>query len=1151
MGIAVISAQSVAELLPSLANRLATKQQDPFAPDIVVVPGIGVADWVVENLSSYWGSNGIVANVEFWLPNEFNVKAGVKPDMPLPTVDVGISRWLVLEHLLNELDAGNEVVPGFASTKRKVSFARNIAELFDRYLVHRPEMIANWRSGGTTDGLYELPSNHQWQPRLWRALYEQSKSFVQLFPEASSSISKDADPRLSDGRLTMFGMESFSRTKIDLLRQFSKQDVAVFHVTPVPSAVQKMRDVEITIGSVRNATSFPVQFNNLLLQSWGQSVLENSSLLATIASSIETIESTKERSVLTELQSHLKNDVTDVSIDSDDFLNLSDGTIQIHSCHGATRQVEVLRDALLHQLDADPTLSPRDIIVICRDIENFAPLLDPVMAAAVGKKGQHLSVAVLDRIMSTATPVAMALDGLLDLLSGRCTAPELIEVIGLEPIRQKLELTDECLSAISQWTSQLNVKWGLTSQHREKWNISGEFEHGTWLLAVDRLVAGIMNQSLQIQEHFPGVAAFDDVSGSSIEAIGKLHYFVTSLAHFSEFTDQSHTIAEWAAFLSSLLNTFISDNESKGKMLSEVHSLAASLTSMSAYAPTAELSLSEFREIVAGGLPSQHKGTNKWRDVVRVGSPHRLRGVSARVIGVLGFDEDSFKGAGHSSDDILLLEPRIGERDGRMEERLGILTLINSTRDCLIVTYNGHDVTNNKEVSAAVPLVELKDAVVRAIASIPPAQRSHVPLVISHSRQLADPVNVGVSVEESEKNVQKLTLGKSWTFDHTAVTVVERLQEIKGMSLPASVNYRTVVLEPPDESVLGPRVQMNDLVSAVRRPLDVFVSSRLGVLLPRDEEVSDYLLQLWPDVLSQSDIGRAVLQGVTNGESADEVRKQLDLQGKLPLGNLGDAVWEKISEQALQISAAAKDVLRLPHSDHSCQVHVIGDILNDAIEAASIVEASISTYGNVVLSLNYSSWSRRLRLVPWLQLAALTIHDPETSWTSFVVARPSSNDKKVKEGEVAATHVVEEFQLSGNSAEERLASAQRVLRFSLSIQRRALRAPVPLFERSSWIHDATKTDVAKQMGFDLERPSHQLIYGEFEYQDFLQEELLDDIDDGLPQTVSRFMAYSELLTTTWDGTTHVLRAADKPKAKKSTSSKKSSRSATTEALDGD
>ncbi len=50
-----------------------------------------------------------------------------------------------------------------------------------------------------------------------------------------------------------------------------------------------------------------------------------------------------------------------------------DRSVQVHACHGPARQVEVLREVLLGLLADDPTLEPRDIMVMCPDIEAYAP----------------------------------------------------------------------------------------------------------------------------------------------------------------------------------------------------------------------------------------------------------------------------------------------------------------------------------------------------------------------------------------------------------------------------------------------------------------------------------------------------------------------------------------------------------------------------------------------------------------------------------------------------------------------------------------------------------------------------------------------------------------------------------------------------------
>src|SRR6185369_10958581 len=56
----------------------------------------------------------------------------------------------------------------------------------------------------------------------------------------------------------------------------------------------------------------------------------------------------------------------------------TDRTVQLHACHGTTRQLEVLRDALSHLFAADPTLLARDVAVLCPDLPRFAPLIESV-----------------------------------------------------------------------------------------------------------------------------------------------------------------------------------------------------------------------------------------------------------------------------------------------------------------------------------------------------------------------------------------------------------------------------------------------------------------------------------------------------------------------------------------------------------------------------------------------------------------------------------------------------------------------------------------------------------------------------------------------------------------------------------------------------
>ena len=107
-----------------------------------------------------------------------------------------------------------------------------------------------------------------------------------------------------------------------------------------------------------------------------------------------------------------------------------DRSIQIHSCHGRARQVEILRDAILHLLDEDDTLQPRDVIVMCPDIESFAPLIQATFGAGEVVDDEFeplpeelrptdLRVRLADRSLRQTNPVLGVVAQLIDLAGRR------------------------------------------------------------------------------------------------------------------------------------------------------------------------------------------------------------------------------------------------------------------------------------------------------------------------------------------------------------------------------------------------------------------------------------------------------------------------------------------------------------------------------------------------------------------------------------------------------------------------------------------------------------------------------------------------------------------------------------------------------------
>src|SRR5690606_8574134 len=159
-------------------------------------------------------------------------------------------------------------------------------------------------------------------------------------------------------------------------------------------------------------------------------------------------------------------------------LPADDESIRLHACHGPDRQVEVLREVLLGLLADAPTLEPRDIIVMCPDIETFAPLISAAFGLAdaapeQAHPGHRLRVRLADRSLRQLNPLLNTLSTLFDLAGSRMEAAAVLDLIATEPVARKFGFSDDDLARISDLVTRSGVRWGLDPQHRAAFAMSG------------------------------------------------------------------------------------------------------------------------------------------------------------------------------------------------------------------------------------------------------------------------------------------------------------------------------------------------------------------------------------------------------------------------------------------------------------------------------------------------------------------------------------------------------------------------------------------------------------------------------------------------------------------------------------------------------
>jgi exodeoxyribonuclease V gamma subunit len=994
---------------------------DPFAAEMVVVPAAGLRDAAMVGLGRRLG---ISANVELLFPGRFMARAlgdttrdGDPEGDPwrLPRLT-----WSVLEVLAE----GVVEVPGQA-VEDPWALARRIADLFDRYATQRPRLVECWANGIDSDGTFAddgadipLGSAHRWQAQLWRAVRARigTPSPPERLPELLRAIhTGDVKPQLPQ-RLAVFGVGALAPTMLQLLTVLShEREVHVFMRHPSMAAwtasphrlggLNPRANVDVTI-AVRHP----------LLASWGRPSLEARALLNGNADVRDIAHHGADPSperALTVLQA-LQRAVRVDAVPGPASVVATDGSLQVHACHGEVRQLEVLRDALGHLFVDDPTLQPHDVLVLCPDLARFAPLVEAVFA----RGSLPVPVRVGDRSLTIDEPVIDALKAVLGLVDGRATLSEVLALVQFEPVRRRFGWAIDDVEKVAEWFDRLGAKWGFSAEHRMGWGLPGHLATGTWQSTVDQLLAGVALAAPTPRLVLGDVAPFDDLSTGEFHLVGTVADLLARLVRLHAQVHGDRPVEQWVALLHAVIDEFCAPDPDEPWRLQMVHReltdiLRAASTPQGDGTCAVPLSLAGVRALLDDSLADRPGRLPLRSGSVTVSTMVPQHGVPARVVCLLGLDDGAMRNGTFDGDDILGLRPCVGERHPRHESRQLLLDAVLSAGEQLIITCNGADLTTNKEVPFIVPLVELNDAVASLLGDQP------LP-VVRHPRH--------------GFNERAL----AFTFDTSMLHAAQARRQAQ--TLPAQSTESPWAL--PAQPLAT--VELDSLLEVLTNPARTYLQRRLDMAVPSEAEVTDDGLAISVDPLEASSLGRDLLAVRRRGGDADEWQAAARLHGALPPGELSTAALLQVRSEldGIAAEAAAWQVPlvggREVPVDVTCPAIVDGVAVDVPVRGRvrSVVDRAD---GPLVVDLRFARPRPSHALAMAVNVALLQLQQPNVRWQGVVIARG-------KNATTAAS--ASGLRLRGTGA-ARQQHARRLLAMAVQLLAWARRDAVPFFDRTS------------------------------------------------------------------------------------------------------
>ncbi len=733
--------------------------QNPFEPERILVQSPGMSQWLKMELANEFG---VAANIEFPLPATFiwQMFTHILPDVPERSAFNKEAMTWKLMHVLPPLLKHSEFAPlerylrDDQDDGKLYQLAEKIADIFDGYLVYRPEWIAQWEAGKS---VAELEDQHPWQPILWQALYDHTVAQGQspyhranLYEDFIESLQQGAiPPSAFPERLFVFGITSLPPRYMDALKAMGEHiDVHLMFTNPCRYYWGEVRDrkylarlaakhrqhlvwqqdhsqldghSEQLKGSLEANITDELHTDavgNSLLASMGKLGRDNMYLLSQLEShEIEAFVDVSRDCLLHQLQA----DILNLEEHQDDSLLLSsehkqiiaeeDRSLTLHACHSPMREVEVLHDQLLAMFDRDSSLKPRDIIVMVADINAYSPAIQAVFGNAPGER--FIPYSISDRSADQESPILNAFLQLVALPQSRCLASELLELLEIPAVMARFALSEEEFLLAKQWVEASGIRWGLNAQTAEEFDLPAN-RHNTWQFGIERMLLGYaMPESAGLFETREGekIAPYNEVQGLGAELAGKLAHFIETVSHYHQALAMSQSVEEWRDKLYQMLDDFFAvelEGELALKNITDTLSqLKQQLSDAGYQQPLSPTVVTQYlQDKLSGTRVSQRFLAGQ----VNFCTLMPMRSIPFRVVCLLGMNDGVYpRSMPPESFDLMTGRTRPGDRSRRDDDRYLFLEAMLSAQQALYISYVGRSIQDNTERVPSVLVSELME----------------------------------------------------------------------------------------------------------------------------------------------------------------------------------------------------------------------------------------------------------------------------------------------------------------------------------------------------------------------------------------------------------------------------------------------------------
>ena len=684
---------------------------DPLEPERIVVPHPTLGRWLTLELARHLG---IAAHLRIELPAQFawSIMREAVPTLPReqPFAPERL-RWRVFEALA---DGGYAPVRRYlvdGDPSRRFGLATRLARVYDRCLLYRPDWIRDWEAGGTP----------HWQARLWHRLTAEDAeprhwvAAVDAFREAAGEA-----PVSWPRRASFFGIGMLSPSYLDMLRRVEADiDVHLFLLSPCReywSDIAPKRVIRRRAEPLDPADDYRTEGNEILA-ALGKPARDMQALLSerelALGAPDELYDTPGEGTVLGQVQ----GDVLDLRTAAEGAARRppaqgADSSLQIHVCHSAVREAEVLHDRLLALFDEHDDIEPADVLVVTPSLTEYGPPIESVFATA-GRIPFHVA-----RLPAGETRGLRALLDLLALPGSRYGAEAVLAPLECASVRARFGIPEERLADVRDWVRAASIRWGVDAAHRRDEDLPATEGHG-WRLGLRRLLLGYAMEGTDAL--FAGIAPSPirggglDPGAEDFELLGRFVRYCDAAFALRGWLDDACPAGAWASRLrEAVVEGFFAGEERSfdAEARRETEAVLRAIGNFeNECAVESAIPFRVVRDALAEAAQMPGGAVARLADGVTVAGLGAGQTFPAQVVCAVGMNDRGFpRSPGAPTFDVLAQDDeRRGDRNLRDEDRFAFLEALLAARRAFVVTYTGRGLRDDAEIPPSVVVDELRE----------------------------------------------------------------------------------------------------------------------------------------------------------------------------------------------------------------------------------------------------------------------------------------------------------------------------------------------------------------------------------------------------------------------------------------------------------